>query len=71
MQRRFKLNNILIYLAIIFFFFFGVILGKMLWRDSQKRFCPHCTCRENCRIGYEVEADEMIEPVPMACGWRV
>ena len=46
------------YLGIIILFvliiIFGVYLGKMERREMQEKYCPYCSCRECCGVGWEV-----------------
>ena len=34
----------------------GIILGQLGKKDIQKNKCPHCACRECCKIGVDVKS---------------
>lgn len=51
-------------LALLLILCVGIIAGAMSRHEMKKTYCPYCKCREECNIGYQVEAacpdDELV-----------
>lgn len=57
-------------ILIIILVAFAGIFARMGRREIQEKYCPYCSCREECSIGYKVSGVNS-GTKPMACLNRV